>query len=71
MATGSGVRARVLSSQGDPLPNREQPPTTADFELAANASQPSVATGGMDGTHWMAAWAEAGDIRGRLFTLVP
>jgi cysteine-rich repeat protein len=69
--SGASVRARVLSSQGDPIPNREQPPTTADFELAASGAQPAVATGGTDGMRAMAAWSEGGDIRGRLFPLAP
>lgn len=69
--SGASIRARVLSSQGDPIPNREQPPTTADFELAASGAQPAVATGGTDGTRAMTVWAEGGDIRGRFYPLAP
>lgn len=65
----SSVRARLLSSQGDPIPNREQPPTTADFEVAAGGKQPSVAAGGPSGTRWMVAWTEADAIHGRSFQL--
>lgn len=66
--SGGSVRARVVSGGGDPLPNREQPPTTADFEVAASGTQPTVASGGESDVPWMISWTESGDIRGRRFS---
>jgi cysteine-rich repeat protein len=67
---GASVRARLVSGGGEPIPNREQPPTTADFEVAATGAQPSVATGGASGTpRALVTWAANGDVHGRLFSV--
>lgn len=66
--SGASVRARVIAANGTPLPNRDRPPTTADFEVAASGAQPALAAGGPGGDTFMATWAEGGDIRARLFT---
>ncbi len=44
------ARARYVSTMGDPLPNREAPPTTADFEIASSAIEVAAAAGGSDTT---------------------
>ncbi len=67
--SGGSVRARAISANGTPIPNRERPPTTADFEVAANGATPAAGVGGSGGSTYMATWAEGGDIRGRLFNL--
>ncbi len=68
--SGGAVRARIISGGGDPLPNHGQPPTTADFEVAASGAQPAAAVGGPNGSaRFMVAWSGGGDIHGRLFPL--
>ncbi|MEZ4336955.1 MAG: myxococcus cysteine-rich repeat containing protein [Sandaracinaceae bacterium] len=46
--SGSTARARYVSSMGDPLTNREQPPTSADFPLSPSATEVAAAGGGTD-----------------------
>lgn len=67
--SGSSVRARVVSKEGVPLPNREKPPTTADFEVAPRGAQPSVAIGGPRGDTWVVAWGDNNVIHARPFPL--
>lgn len=67
--SGGSVRGRVISANGTPIPNRERPPTTNDFEVAPSGSQPAAGAGGPSGNLFMATWAEGGDIHARLFTL--
>lgn len=68
--SGAGVRGRVFDGDGDPALNREQPPTTGDFPIAAAGTTPDAAVGGATGEpRWMAVWNEGGDIRGRIFPL--
>jgi cysteine-rich repeat protein len=68
--SGGGLRARLITGDGEPRPNREQPPTTADFEVAPAGTQPDAAVGGRAGEpRWMAVWNEGGEIRGRVFPL--
>lgn len=66
-----GARARMLSNDGDPIPNRDIPPTTADFEVAASATEIDVAVGGpsADALLWMANTNQGDDIVGRLFPM--
>jgi len=66
--SGGTGRGRYVSSTGEPLPNREQPPTTADFEVAASASDVDVATGG-SGTEprWMVVAQGGSEITARFF----
>ncbi len=66
-ASGGGVRASVFDPNGNRRPNREAPPTAADFALSASGAEPAVAAGG-DGA-FLAVWAEGGDIRGALHPL--
>ncbi len=62
------ARARYLSSAGDPIPNREAPPTTADFEVAGSAIEVAVAAGGTDTSPvWMAVTHDADDVFARFF----
>ena len=66
--SGSEVRARLLSLDGDVVPNREAPPTTADFLVAAGAASPAVAFGGPAGAEvGLVAYVEAGAVRARPF----
>jgi cysteine-rich repeat protein len=68
--SGPAVRARMLSASGEPLPNREQPPTTADFEVAGAGAEANVAAGGPSGAaRALVTWAANGDIQGRLFAV--
>lgn len=68
--SGAGVRARVLASDGEGRPNREQPLSTSDFEVAPTGVHPDSALGGTDeAPRWMVVWSENGDIRGRVFPL--
>ncbi len=66
--SGAGASARLLSASGDPLPNQEMPPTTAEFVVAATASEVAVATGGT-GTRpvWMAVTHDGDNIQARFF----
>jgi cysteine-rich repeat protein len=67
--SAGSVRARFISSDGSPVPNREQPPSTADFEVAAHGVQPSAAAGGVERANVLIAWAEGGDVRARAYPL--
>ena len=65
----ASVRARVLAASGDPVPNREQPPTTADFVLGTGSAPSAAAGGSASQARWAAAWNEGGDIRARWLPL--
>lgn len=68
--SGGSVRARVISGSGESLPNREQPPSTADFEVAATGAQPAIGFGGPSGSaRYVVSWSASGAIQGRLFLL--
>ncbi|MCZ7678980.1 MAG: hypothetical protein M5U28_09595 [Sandaracinaceae bacterium] len=67
-SNGGGVRGRVIAANGTPLPNRDRPPTTADFEVAAAGTEPVAAAGGPGGATFMTAWANGGNVHARLFT---
>lgn len=67
-SSGGGVRGRVVAANGTPLPNRDRPPTTADFEVAAAGTEPVAAAGGPGGATFMTAWANGGNVHARLFT---
>ncbi|MDQ3037532.1 MAG: hypothetical protein M3Y87_34375 [Myxococcota bacterium] len=60
--SGPSIRARVLSSAGDPSLNRERPPTLGDFEIAPAGAQPAAAVigSGVDQAWWI-AWEGAGE----------
>jgi cysteine-rich repeat protein len=68
-ASGNSIRARILTADATPIPNREQPPTIADFELSANGTQPTASRGGVGNAMLMSAWTENGDIRARMYPL--
>jgi hypothetical protein len=65
---GGAVRARVLSSGGVGILNREHPPTTNDFEVTSVGANPSVAAIGETGTlKWLVVFDAAGDVFSRLY----
>lgn len=65
---GTTVRARVLSSGGIGILNRERPPTTSDFEVTPAGANPSVAAIGETGAlTWMVVFDAGGDIFSRLY----
>ena len=69
-ASGASVRARLLGGDANPVPNREAPPTTADFELAPAGTEAAVASGGgSDPAHFLTVWSQGTDIHGRLHPL--
>jgi len=67
--SGGAARGRYVSSTGEPLPNREQPPTTADFEVASSATDVDVATGGAGATaQWVVIAQTGGPLSARPFS---
>ncbi len=68
---GSTARARLFDADLTPALYRTNPPSTSDFELAANASAGlSVATGELsDRPGWAAAWSDGQDTFLRFFPL--
>jgi hypothetical protein len=60
--SGSSVHARIVSSMGAPLPNREQPQTTDDFVVAAAGAAPSACAMGTTPASWMIAYDNGGHI---------
>ncbi len=65
---GAAVRARVLSTGGVGILNRERPPTTADFQVTASGAAPSVAAIGEAGAlTWIVVWDAGGDIFSRVY----
>lgn len=66
--SAGAVRARIYSDAGAELLNRERPPSTSDFELAATGSLPAVAAVGSAGTAaWLFAWSAPTDGAGEVF----
>jgi len=66
--SGGAAHARLLSVGGDPVPNQEMPPTTADFVVADSASEVAAAAGGSDTRPvWMAVTHDEGNIHARFF----
>lgn len=68
--SAGSVRAAGFTSGGDRALNREQPPTFADFEVAAGAAQPSVTVVGSGAERtWWIAYQAGDDIFARRFPL--
>lgn len=64
------VRARYVSTMGDPLTNREQPPTSADFELSSASIEVAAAAGGSDTAPVvMVVMHDSNDVYGRFLPL--
>lgn len=60
--SGGAVRARFLTLSGEGALNRERMPSTNDFEVAAGATQPSVAALGAGSTAtWLFAYRTMAD----------
>lgn len=64
---GGGVHARVLSSTGVPLPNREQPQTSADFTVAAAGGAPSATAMGTTPASWLIAYDDGDSVWARRY----
>jgi hypothetical protein len=66
-ASGGGVSARFLSAMATPLPNREQPQTTADFVVATAGNAPSATAMGLMPASWMIAYDDGTDVLTRRY----
>lgn len=64
-ASQGGVRARIVSSTGTALPNREQPQTAGDFPIATAGAAPWAVAMGASPASWLVAYESAGEVSAR------
>ncbi|MFO0681506.1 MAG: hypothetical protein U0234_05630 [Sandaracinus sp.] len=60
-----GVRARVVSSTGTALPNREQPQTAGDFSIATAGAAPWAVAMGASPASWLIGYENGGEVSAR------
>jgi hypothetical protein len=63
--SGTSIRARVVTAMGTGSLNREKPPTTNDFEIAATGNNPGAAAIGQAIPAWIVAYDDGRNIFSR------